>query len=408
MTRTRLLAAVLAGAAGAASAIEPTPNLTRNPGFLDVDADGTTGDEWGAFGAALATIDFFGDGNPGHGTLFGDNVDNEGGVFQAGIPAEAGTTYELTVRIQWEANWDAATFYGLEFYAADDATKLDERIVEITEEFLDFGYRRHDLTATAPPDTAFVRPIVLFSDVQSGGASRAATVDNVLVREADDVLNLNPGFGDVVGDGNNGDFWGTFGAAALDLDFFNNGNPGHATLFADNPGNAGGVFQQAVPAVPGESYTFTVDVSFEENWDADTFFGLEFYGADDAFLVLQEVEEIVETPGLGYVTYQMEAVAPAAFTTFVRPIVLFENAAAAGPGRAATIDNALVQLTSTVDPGCNVADVADPFGELNFFDVSAYLQLFGDADPRADLNDDGLFNFFDVSAFLTAFNAGCP
>lgn len=46
-------------------------------------------------------------------------------------------------------------------------------------------------------------------------------------------------------------------------------------------------------------------------------------------------------------------------------------------------------------------------GDLNFFDVSAFLQAFNNQEPVADFNGDGLFNFFDVSAFLQEFNAGC-
>lgn len=47
-------------------------------------------------------------------------------------------------------------------------------------------------------------------------------------------------------------------------------------------------------------------------------------------------------------------------------------------------------------------------GELDFFDVSAFLSLFGDGDLAADFNGDGELDFFDVSAFLAAFDAGCP
>ena len=47
-------------------------------------------------------------------------------------------------------------------------------------------------------------------------------------------------------------------------------------------------------------------------------------------------------------------------------------------------------------------------GELNFFDISAFLNAFNAMDPIADFTGDGLFNFFDVSAFLNAFSAGCP
>ncbi|MCR9076406.1 MAG: FG-GAP-like repeat-containing protein, partial [bacterium] len=47
-------------------------------------------------------------------------------------------------------------------------------------------------------------------------------------------------------------------------------------------------------------------------------------------------------------------------------------------------------------------------GELNFFDVSAFLVAFLGADTIADLNGDGQFDIFDVIVFLDAYNAGCP
>ena len=56
---------------------------------------------------------------------------------------------------------------------------------------------------------------------------------------------------------------------------------------------------------------------------------------------------------------------------------------------------------------CSEADLnAD--GELDFFDVSAFLVAFTASDPAADFREDGEFDFFDVSAFLVAFGAGCP
>lgn len=58
------------------------------------------------------------------------------------------------------------------------------------------------------------------------------------------------------------------------------------------------------------------------------------------------------------------------------------------------------------EPACPI-DFNDD-GLLDFFDVSAFLQLFNAQDPAADLNDDGLLDFFDVSAFLQLFGAGCP
>jgi hypothetical protein len=59
---------------------------------------------------------------------------------------------------------------------------------------------------------------------------------------------------------------------------------------------------------------------------------------------------------------------------------------------------------------CGVSCPADLTGDgdLNFFDVSAFLSAFNAMDPIADFNGDGLINFDDVQAYLAAFNAGCP
>jgi beta-glucanase (GH16 family) len=58
--------------------------------------------------------------------------------------------------------------------------------------------------------------------------------------------------------------------------------------------------------------------------------------------------------------------------------------------------------------GCTEADYAEPFNQLNFLDVSAFLSLFAEGNLSADLTDDGNLNFLDVSAFLTLFGNGCP
>lgn len=66
---------------------------------------------------------------------------------------------------------------------------------------------------------------------------------------------------------------------------------------------------------------------------------------------------------------------------------------------------------SVVNSGgpCNDADLAEPFGTLDFSDVVAYLTAFGTMDPAADLAPPfGAFDFTDVVAFLTSFSAGCP
>lgn len=83
-----------------------------------------------------------------------------------------------------------------------------------------------------------------------------------------------------------------------------------------------------------------------------------------------------------------------------------------GPGTSPTgtvyIDDLKV-VQGTVPGGCNPADVAAPFGTLNFFDVSTFIALYNANDPLADLAAPfGTFNFFDVSAFIGFYNAGCP
>lgn len=74
-------------------------------------------------------------------------------------------------------------------------------------------------------------------------------------------------------------------------------------------------------------------------------------------------------------------------------------------GTVTTVGTATIVAAGTV-PAC-AADLNGD-GELNFFDVSAFLGAFAAMDPAADMNGDGLYNFFDVSAFLAAFAAGCP
>lgn len=55
---------------------------------------------------------------------------------------------------------------------------------------------------------------------------------------------------------------------------------------------------------------------------------------------------------------------------------------------------------------CN-ADMAMPFGLLDFFDISAFLAGYASQDPSADFDQNGLFDFFDVSAFLSQYSSGC-
>ncbi len=58
--------------------------------------------------------------------------------------------------------------------------------------------------------------------------------------------------------------------------------------------------------------------------------------------------------------------------------------------------------------GCP-ADLAEPFGQLDFSDVIAFLTAFASMDPRVDCAAPfGQFDFSDVVEFLTLFAEGCP
>ena len=60
-------------------------------------------------------------------------------------------------------------------------------------------------------------------------------------------------------------------------------------------------------------------------------------------------------------------------------------------------------------PSLCPADFAEPFAELNFFDVAAFVDAFVAGDPAADLAEPfGKLDFADIAAFLDAYNAGCP
>ncbi|MEZ6244073.1 MAG: GC-type dockerin domain-anchored protein [Phycisphaerales bacterium] len=63
----------------------------------------------------------------------------------------------------------------------------------------------------------------------------------------------------------------------------------------------------------------------------------------------------------------------------------------------------------TLEYACNEADLAEPYGVLDFSDVIAFLTEFGTMGDAADLAEPvGVWDFSDVVAFLTAFGGGCP
>ncbi|MEZ6241921.1 MAG: GC-type dockerin domain-anchored protein, partial [Phycisphaerales bacterium] len=79
-----------------------------------------------------------------------------------------------------------------------------------------------------------------------------------------------------------------------------------------------------------------------------------------------------------------------------------------GSGTAPIVDMGASEYF-IASPGCNEADLDEPYGTLDFSDVIAFLTAFGTMSDEADLVAPfGQWDFSDVIAFLTAFGGGCP
>ena len=63
-------------------------------------------------------------------------------------------------------------------------------------------------------------------------------------------------------------------------------------------------------------------------------------------------------------------------------------------------------MTIDIIGGCPADFNGD--GEVDFFDISAFLSAFSSQHPSADITDDAQWDFFDISAFLIMFSEGCP
>ena len=68
----------------------------------------------------------------------------------------------------------------------------------------------------------------------------------------------------------------------------------------------------------------------------------------------------------------------------------------------------MVHIVGQFILACSEADLAEPFGALDFSDVAAFLTAFGAMDAAADLAEPmGTFDFSDVVEFLRQFAQGC-
>ncbi len=74
-----------------------------------------------------------------------------------------------------------------------------------------------------------------------------------------------------------------------------------------------------------------------------------------------------------------------------------------------TLGDAFIVIDVETGGPCSAADLAEPFGQLDFSDVTAFLVAFSNMEAAADLAaPTGQWDFSDVVAFLGLFAAGCP
>ncbi|MEM9373937.1 MAG: GC-type dockerin domain-anchored protein [Planctomycetota bacterium] len=180
------------------------------------------------------------------------------------------------------------------------------------------------------------------------------------------------------------------------------GFPGSADATVTGAGLAAaepGVPEGPVPVAAGSFVVPTV--SLIPRGLAAINYDILLVGADSIVLDLS-ADGAVETSLSGTLVNIGEgAIELSTTTSFTGTVELIEGLVTADVTTTATV------VAAAVLPDCP-ADVAAPFGALNFFDVSAFINAFVAQDPSADFLVDGVFNFFDVSAYITSFSAGCP
>ena len=369
-------------------------NMLIDPGFEGPPA----GASWGTWGN-ISFNNFW--GPDVHTSLWADWGDNYGGVYQLGIAGQPGTAYQFVLHnTRIESNWDADLYFGLEYYAADDTTKLGETMVLIdTAARIANGQvdgNVFTMQGTSAAGTAIVRPIFRFDNVNpnyEGQSGATAFVFNSFMSPVPgrgEQFLMNAPFDDTDGNGAYGDYWGKWGTVDFGAYF---GANGHAALFADTVGNAGGIWQQGILGTPGVRYVFILqDVRIEANWDADLYMVLEFYGSDD-YTKLGETKVLLDTAQTGDgLQFWMSAKAVPG-TVYVRPAVYFDNVGSSG----GTLRNAFIFDATLTHPLPLPAD-SDDDGDVDLIDYTAFAAcLSGPGVTPGGANCLALFDFDDDS-----------
>lgn len=141
---------------------------------------------------------------------------------------------------------------------------------------------------------------------------------------------------------------------------------------------------------------------------------LEARAASPGLYDLLQVTGVIEARGTisvvstGYIPQAGDVLDMLDFGAFVDLGYTLELPPLEGPLEWDATDFETDGVLRVVGVPCNPADLSEPFGLLDFFDVSKFLSDFGAGNPIADFNNDGQINFLDVSEFIASFNLGCP
>jgi hypothetical protein len=414
----RIMLMVFMATAALSAPVMSAPNMLLNPRFEDLDGNGQYGDYWGSFGAASFN-NFF--GIP-HASLWGDRAGNWGGVFQTPIIGYPDTTYQFDLlNLRIEPSWDADLYVGLEYYDSNDTVKLGETLVLVdTAARIALGQIDGNVVSmkgtAVPPDTVFVRPIVRFDNVNSsysGQPQANCFLFDTYLSEApkpgQEYLK-NPGFEEKDRANNPGYYWGTWGNISFN-DFW--GGNAHASFWADQIGNFGGLYQASVLGTPGDTYRFAlVDVRIEENFDADMFFGIEYYGADNYTKIGERVQQIDTGVTGNGLSFQVSGTAVAG-TVYVRPVIRFDNVGFSG----GSLRNAFVFTTALTDTTGLLWGDMDCSGQLSQADITPFVLALinpsqyaasypGCSIGLADMNGDAAVNGKDIALFVQALIEG--
>ncbi len=126
---------------------------------------------------------------------------------------------------------------------------------------------------------------------------------------------------------------------------------------------------------------------------------VEFHSIADTYLPL---DEVVSDGSGGAFEARVVALPITAYSSVLDIRFVADNASGAW-----RVDDMLLGFEPA--PAACPADLAEPFGVLDFSDVLAFLGAFGAMEPAADLAEPfGVLDFSDVLAFLGSFGGGCP